>query len=508
MSESEKPSQPQPLPSKTEPSPTPQKLATDRRTLRTVTLIIVVAVATFLVLLLLSNIAQRKQEAKQVVFNIVELDETTVDPAEWGKNFPRQYDSYKRTVDTERTTHGGSEAFQRLDRYPAWRTIFAGYAFSQDYREDRGHAYMLADQRDTERVEIVNQPGACLQCHASNVVAYREVGIAEGAPGKLTDPLLSENGQAQLFKGFDKVCGMDYWDATEKVEHPVSCLDCHDPQSMALRVTKPGFLRGIAELATSDYELPHFPSIERWRDQGKKGKYDPNELATRQEMRSMVCGQCHVEYYFAKPGNILTYPWAKGLTADQEQAYYDEIEFNDWTHKIAGTGMLKAQHPEFEMWSQGIHARSGVSCSDCHMPYKREGAIKVSDHWVRSPLLNINNACQTCHNYTEKELLARAENIQDKTRNLMAAAEDAVVDLINAIKDAVAAGRPASEIAEARALHRRSQWLLDWVHAENSMGFHADQEATRLLGQAIDAARKGQISLLKSKPEPAAAAAP
>ena len=89
--------------------------------------------------------------------------------------------------------------------------------------------------------------------------------------------------------------------------------------------------------------------------------------------------------------------------------------FKDWVHAETGAPALKAQHPEFEMWNQGIHARSGVACADCHMPYMRVGALKISDHHVRSPLLNINRACQTCHKWPEDELMARAETAQQRT---------------------------------------------------------------------------------------------
>jgi nitrite reductase (cytochrome c-552) len=466
--------------------------------MRTVVLIVVVAVATFLVMLLLGNIAQRKQEARQHVFRVVELDETTVDPAEWGKNYPRQYDSYLRTVDMERTKHGGSEAFDRLEEYPKWPEIFAGYAFSVDFREDRGHAYMLIDQLETERVHIVQQPGSCIHCHSSNIIAYRKVGLEHGAPGAATDPLLSDTGRAQLRKGFEVMCSMTFEDAVAKVSHPVSCIDCHDPDTMQLRVTRPAFFEGLANFARSDDPAPHLPSIERWR-KGDRGKdYDPNVLASRQEMRSLVCGQCHVEYYFRPGDNLLIYPWHKGLKADQMEAYYDEIGFADWTHKISGAKVLKAQHPEFEMWSQGIHARSGVSCSDCHMPYQREGAIKVSNHHVRSPLLNIAQACQVCHNYPEHEILARAEAIQDKTRALMARSEAAVVELIRSIEAAMKAGATDEQLREARAMQRKAQWRLDFVFAENSLGFHASQEAARLLGESIDYARRGEIALLRT----------
>jgi nitrite reductase (cytochrome c-552) len=282
-------------------------------------------------------------------------------------------------------------------------------------------------------------------------------------------------------------------DGKELIAHPVACNDCHDPRTMQLRVTRPGFLVGIQELAKNDAPVPHLPSIERWRAGDRAKPYDPNTDGTRQEMRALVCGQCHVEYYFKKDTKVVTYPWSNGLRADDIERYYEGIEFVDWKHEIAGTSQLKAQHPEFEMWSQGIHARSGVSCADCHMPYMREGAIKVSDHNVRSPMLNVNRACQTCHRYPEGEIRARVETIQGRTREMLDRAENACVDLINAIAEAKKRGANDDQLAEARKLHRAAQWRTDFVQSENSRGFHAAQEAARILNQATDAARQGQL---------------
>jgi nitrite reductase (cytochrome c-552) len=461
-----------------------------------VAIVLVVVAATIAVLLLMQNIFTRQREAEQVIFKLVDLDENTIDPAQWGKNFPRQYDGYIRTVDVARTRHGGSEAFQKLDEFPAWRTIFEGYAFSADYREERGHAYMLTDQQETERVTLFKQYGNCLHCHSSVISAYRKLGEQAGIPD---DPNPRSFNWPQVMKGFQAMNSLAYWDARQHVAHPVSCVDCHDPQMMHVRVTRPGFVNGIRALAESDDPLPHLPSIERWRQGSRAKPYDPNTMASRQEMRSFVCGQCHVEYYFAPPDKQLTYPWHKGLKAQQIEAYYDEVGWIDWTHARSGAPALKAQHPEFETWSQGIHARSGVSCADCHMPYMRQGAIKISDHHIRSPLLNINNACQTCHRYPEAELQARAEMIQDRTRSMMERAEVAVVDLIEAIESAIKAGATDEQLKPAREQQRKAQWRLDFVSAENSMGFHADQETARTLSEAIDYARQGQLAATQSQ---------
>jgi len=280
-------------------------------------------------------------------------------------------------------------------------------------------------------------------------------------------------------KGFEVVNAMPYAEARKLVSHPVACIDCHDPTTLELRITRPGFLEGIRALKAS---------------QGI-ADYDPRTMASRQEMRSFVCGQCHVEYYFKGPGKRLVYPWAKGLKIDDIMAYYDEVQHKDWVHAATGAPVLKAQHPEFEMWNQGIHARAGVACADCHMPYKREGALKISDHHVRSPLLNINRACQPCHKAPEDELRQRAETIQTRVFNLRNRAMDAVVGLIGDVQAAKAKGRSDAELTVVHQMQRRAQFYLDFVEAENSTGFHAPAEAERILAESIDYARQGQIAL-------------
>jgi nitrite reductase (cytochrome c-552) len=220
--------------------------------------------------------------------------------------------------------------------------------------------------------------------------------------------------------------------------------------------------------------------------------------ASRQEMRSYACAQCHVEYYCG-PKTKMFFPWAKGLRAEQIEEHYenfkfpDGTKFQDFTHAETGAPIFKAQHPEFETWSQGIHARSGVACADCHMPYKREGAAKISDHWVRSPLLNISRSCQTCHPYPEQELLARVTAIQDRTHGLMTKSGKALTEMLDAVAKAKSAGVAEEKLKPVQDLHRKAQWRLDFVNAENSMGFHADQETARLLGESIDYFRQAQI---------------
>src|SRR5918994_2379900 len=230
----------------------------------------IAAVSAVFVTALLVNVFTRQQEARNPFYRVVELDDETVDPAVWGKNFPLQYDGYRRTVDHVRTRYGGSEAVprtptaadprsivaqSRIEEDPRLKTMWAGYAFARDFREERGHAYMLDDQTFTERQVATQQPGTCLHCHASVYVPYRQLGSGD------------------LMKGFEAMNRMNYQEARAKVQHPVACIDCHEPSSMQLRVTRPGFIEGISKIKAAE----------------GLANYDVNRDATRQEMRAYVC---------------------------------------------------------------------------------------------------------------------------------------------------------------------------------------------------------------------------
>ncbi len=446
---------------------------------------VVSALAVVGVAALLVNIFSRQQEARSPFYQVVALNDTIDDPAVWGRNFPQHYHDYRQTVDQQRTRYGGSEAMprtptaadprslvaqSRLEEDPRLRELWAGYAFATDFREERGHAYMLEDQEFTERQRVVTQPGTCLNCHASVYVPYMRAG----------------NGD--IIKGFQQLNAMPYFEARQRVKHPVTCIDCHRPDDMQLRITRPAFMEGMRVLKAS---------------QGV-ADYDVNRDATRQEMRTFVCGQCHVEYNFEGPGKRLEYPWAKGLTADSILAHHDSTGHVDFTHAISGARALKAQHPEFELYNQGVHARSGVACADCHMPYKREGAMKISDHHVRSPMLNINRSCQTCHKWAEDELRDRVFAIQDRTFQLRNMAIDATLQLAHEVARQARADSvgQAANIRLARDYQRKAQFLADFIEAENSMGFHAPQEAARILAKSIDYARRGQMALRGQEPPP------
>lgn len=441
-------------------------------------LIVVTAIFGSVVSFLLISIYEKKNEAKNPYFKVVEIEAMEDDPAVWGKNFPHQYDSYKRTVDQIRTKYGGSEAVpripdkadprsvvtqSRIEAEPELKRMWAGYAFSHDFREERGHAYMLIDQEFTKRQEFAKQPGACINCHASTYVPMMKLG----------------NGD--LVKGFHEINKVPYLEARGHVKHPVSCIDCHNPQNMELRVTKPAFMEGIK----------NFKKTVGVHD------YDVNRDASKQEMRTFVCAQCHVEYYFKGPEKTLTFPWHKGIKGDQILSYYRENGFKDWTHAETGAPALKAQHPEFELFSQGSHAKAGVSCTDCHMPYQRVGAQKITNHHVRSPLLNINKSCQTCHHASEDDLKDRVETIQERHLEMRKKALSALMQFLDNIKAAQSSKLDPKKIEKALIAQREAQFLIDFIEAENSIGFHAPQEAARLIVLAMDKIREGEILLKK-----------
>lgn len=460
-----------------EPQATPEKRKRNRWIGILIVAIAITAVVTAGITALLANVIERMGEASDSFTKVVELDDTVVDPAVWGQNFPAQYQSFLRTQEMVATTHAGSVAEERtptatdprtvistsrLEEDPRLKDMWAGYPFSVDYRHARGHAYMLEDQRYTLRVTEFNQPGTCLNCHASTVA------------------LMNELGDGDRDAGFEAMNQMAYTDVTKLVEHPVACIDCHDPETMELRITRPAFERGIAALKASE-------GVE---------DYDVNRDATRQEMRSFVCGQCHVEYYFEKDTKELVFPWTKGLDIDQIWEYYLEDGHKDFEHATTGAQVVKAQHPEFDIfWSNSVHAANGVSCADCHMPYEAEGARKVTDHHIQSPLLAVNSSCMTCHHTSEEEMTERVVGIQDEFIGTRDVAFDSLVALIRALETAQTDGTPAEAIEQAREFQNKASFYLDYVYSENSYGFHAPAYIQRILADSLDASRKGQLVL-------------
>jgi nitrite reductase (cytochrome c-552) len=399
---------------------------------------------------LLVNISSHKEEAAAYPLRVVEIPPGEIDPALWGKNFPMEYDRFVMTEQNYgQTPYGGSEPYSKLERYPAMKRLWAGYGFSVDHNEERGHHYALIDQKNTDRLKKP-QPGACANCHAAEA------------------PLLIES------MGWEAFNSTPYDELKDDLHTGTSCADCHDPDTMELVITRPALRNALAERGIDV------------------------EAATRQEMRTYVCAQCHVEYYFKGEDKLLTLPWSQGLQIDDIEAHYDLYGFSDWQHAESGADMIKVQHPEYELFSTGLHARSGVACADCHMPYMRQGGVKISDHWLRSPLVNLEAACQTCHNIPVEDLAERVRIVQDTTAGLLRDTETAIEAAIDAIVAAEAAGVGEAGLVDARQLHRAAQIRWDFVSSENSTGFHSPQESARVLAEAIDLARQSELSSVRA----------
>lgn len=410
-------------------------------------IIIILAAAVIGLLIFMTN----QPDPVRGIEPLVEIAPMEPDSAQWGVNFPNQYSTLLKTKENNTsTTYGGSEPVSKLEADPRLLTLFAGYGFSKEYNEERGHLYSLEDVEATERVNETT-PGTCYSCKSSN------------NPG-----LWGEMGMAE----YDK---LPFAQLGEQIIEPIGCANCHEAGTMRLIVTNPALNEAL-------------------QAQGKDW-----ETFTRQEMRTIVCANCHVEYYFAGEGKYLTFPWVDGTRIEDIASYYAELGFKDWDHPNSGAPMIKMQHPEYEVYTAGsTHYNAGVACADCHMPYTRDGAAKFSSHNVHSPLLAPEVSCGQCHTNVEY-VTQRVAQIQNQVWEIMAATEDAIVEAIATIESAAGTtGVDETQLTEARRLHREAQLRWDFIAAENSMGFHNPEEALRILANATNLARQAQITAIKA----------
>lgn len=409
---------------------------------------IVVTIVVFILGIFTASIIERRGEAVYRLQMSKPIAEWEPRNEVWGENFPREYQSYLKTLDTSfRSKYGGSQTIDYLVDAPELVVMWAGYAFAKDYKQSRGHAFAITDIRNTLRTGGTKehlQPATCWSCKSPDVPR-----------------LINKFGINEFYK-------KKWYELGSEVVNPIGCQDCHDPKTMNLRITRPAL-------------------IEAFERQGRK-----MDSFTHQDMRSLVCAQCHVEYYFKGPEKYLTFPWDKGFSADSMEAYYDQEGFKDFENKLSKAPMLKAQHPDYELYMTGIHAKRGVSCADCHMPYKMEGGIKYTDHQIQSPLNNIANSCQVCHRQSEQELLRDVVDRQDRVTEIRKMAEKALAAAHMEAQAAWNSGATAEEMDPVLKLLRSAQWRWDWVAAANGVGFHSPVEALRVLGTSIERAEKAR----------------
>lgn len=423
-------------------------------------LFIVTIVIVFIVGLLASSIIERRAESVFVYTPQVEHGQFEPRNEVWGQNFPREYQSFLQTEDTTfRSMYNGSATIDMLETDPRLVVLWAGYGFSKDYKQSRGHAYAIKDIRNILRTgapmgeEKSPMPNTCWTCKGPDVPR-----------------MMNELGVAEFYKGT--------WEGRgHQIVNSIGCGDCHDVKTMNLHISRPAL-------------------IEAFERQGKD-----ISKASHQEMRSLVCAQCHVEYYFdeKKIAGVpyLTLPWDNGMSVEAMEKYYDKKEFSDWTHKLSKAPMLKAQHPGYEIHSTGIHAQRGVSCADCHMTYKSEGGQKFTDHHIQSPLNNIANSCQVCHREETDRLVKDVYERQSKIIQNRDELEKILVRAHVEAKTAWDKGATEEQMTAILMDIRHAQWRWDYAAASHGASFHSPVEVSRVISTGITTGQEARLKLAR-----------
>lgn len=422
------------------------------------TIITILCVMVMVPMLLLA-VSIKENKAEQTAINATpQIKKLEPRSAEWGKYYPRQFDSYMATKKSDEIT-------DVLKNDPALVVMWAGYGFSKDYNKPRGHYYILEDNLNTLRTgapvdkKTGPMPTACWTCKSPDVPR-----------------LIDQMGENDFYTGKWARHGGE-------IVNPVGCADCHDNETMKLTVTRDYLKRGL------DAE-------------GSK----PFADASHQDMRTLVCVQCHSEYYFKatkwtdkdgveQTAKVVTFPWNNGFAAEDIEQYYDERNFVDWTHKLSKTPMLKAQHPGYETFITGVHGKNGLACADCHMPYVREGGVKYSSHKVGSPLDDIANTCLNCHSGTEKEFKETVARKLERKEELSKTAMDVLAKAHLEAGKAWELGATEAEMAPILQDIRHGQWRWDFAVAAHGSFFHAPEETLRVLGSAINKGQDARIKL-------------
>jgi len=396
------------------------------------------------------------------------LSEDETDPARFGEFYPFQYESFMRTKEMEETEYGGSYNYSYVERYPQLVRIFGGTGYGLDYKRARGHYWAMKDMLSIERSpKFVT----CFTCKSAD------------APR-----LMEEMGDAYYTTPMD-----EYMDVEAEIErhdeHPymdvkhasISCSDCHHPETMDLRITRPALKEALERRGTLVEEL------------------------SRNDMRSMVCAQCHVEYYFhPDPDNRkVIFPWDEGFDPEDMERYwnyrftdmerYSETGFYDYRHPDVDVPLRIIQHPEFEMFQGGTHQTNDVSCADCHMPVVEVDGRKEISHHITSPLKYIEETCQQCHNQTAEYLEGRVHAAQERTLRMRSRAEDAMLAALDVLEEAKNASDVDQDLLfEARQSYTSAHLRWQYVKAENSIGWHNPQKALEALGESIDFAHQAR----------------
>lgn len=439
-------------------------------------------VVVFLLGLLASSIIERRTEAQFAYVPKISYDQWEPRDAIWGQNFPREYESYRKTADTIfRSKYNGSATIDELALDPRLVVLWAGYSFAKEYKQGRGHYYAINDIRKILRTGApINgthspQPNTCWSCKSPDVPR-----------------VMHEMGPANFYSGT--------WDMRgPEIVNPIGCADCHNANTMNLQLSRPALIEALDRfeksggLSEEEEEKEGNEIVEPLENEEKS-----IDRTSYQQLRSLVCAQCHVEYYFDKRDNkqnYLTFPWDRGLTVEAAEAYYDSFEFYDWIHPLSKAHMLKAQHPDFEIYRTGIHAERGVACADCHMPYISEGGQKFTDHHIQSPLNNIENSCQVCHRQKTYQLIENVYERQDKIIQNRQRLEELLVRAHLEAKKAWDLGATEDQMKPILMDIRHAQWRWDYSAASHGASFHSPIETGRIISTGITLAEEARLKL-------------
>jgi len=415
-------------------------------------------VVVFILGLLVSSLLERRAEVVSIFNNRkTPMEGIVSENSKFASDFPREYETWKQTADTTfKSEFNSSQAVDVLAQRPNMVILWAGYSFSWDYATPRGHQHAVEDVRRTLRTGAPGvtegkepQPGTCWTCKGPDVPR-----------------VMKEQGVANFYKAPWSKWG-------DQIMNSVGCSDCHDSKTMDLKPARPAL-------------------YEAWQRVGK----DVNK-ATHQEMRSLVCAQCHTEYYFKGDGQYLTFPQDSGMTVEAMEKYYDAMNYKDYTHALSRAPILKAQHPGYEIHQMGIHGQRGVSCADCHMPYMSKGGVKYTDHHIMSPLANIDRTCQTCHRQSAETLRQNVYERQRKCNEIRNRVENELATAHIEAKFAWDKGATEAEMKPVLDLLRKSQWRWDFAVASHGAAFHAPQEITRILSHSLDFANQARLKVAK-----------
>jgi len=399
-----------------------------------------------------------------------EIPDGSVDPAEWGKVYPIQYEQWKKTAEPTiasktKYKHGYEVGVHsrpdKLDEYPFLALLYNGWGFGLEYNEPRGHYFMVQDQLEVDPGRV-KAGGSCLSCKTPYAPMLRkEMGAAYySTPYK---EVLAKLPPDQRTLG-------------------VSCIDCHDNRTLDTRISR-DFTLGRA-----------------LRDIG----VDPAKL-TKEDKRTLVCAQCHVTYDIPKDKEMhstdVVFPWAGSqrghITVENIIKYIRSNPANaEWTQSVTGFKLGFIRHPEYELFSNGSpHWAAGVTCADCHMPQIEVRGKKVSDHRITSPLKSDLKACAACHPDNLEARRQKVYAIQDRTISQFLRAGYAtatVAKIFEMANKANAAGKhidPAA-YAQAKDAYEEAFYRVIFIGAENSVGFHNPSEAQRVLTDAEKYAAK------------------